>query len=125
MACWVQLDSGPPQLMEMTLGLLVAVVDGGGDGVDEALVGVGREVDDDLGAGRDGGGDTSMSSMTSPSALLALLGEFLPLVDRDGRDGRGGLAEGLEVGGEVGGAEAAAELDDADGLSCGGWPAGN
>ena len=23
MDCWVQLDSGPPQLMEMTLGLLV------------------------------------------------------------------------------------------------------
>ncbi len=48
---------GAPQLMEMTLGLFLVSWTGGGDGVDETLVGVGGEVDDDVGAGCDGGCD--------------------------------------------------------------------
>ena len=98
-------------------------MDGGGDGVDEALVGVGREVDDDLAPGATAA-ETSMSSMTSPSALLALLGEFLPSSTETAVTVGGLLAEGFEVGGDIGGAVAAAELDDADGLSCRGCACG-
>ena len=62
-----------------------------------------------------------MSSITSPSALLALLGAFLPPSTETGVTDGALLAESLEVGGDVGGAVAAAELDDADGLpGCGG-----
>ena len=44
-------------------------MDGGGDGVDESLVGVGGEVDDDLRAGRDGGGDFDIEHDFSVGAV--------------------------------------------------------
>jgi len=46
--------------------------------------------------------------MTSPSALSAVVGEFFGSVDEDRCDFGSLLAEGLEVGGEVGGFIAAA-----------------
>ena len=61
-----------------------------------------------------------MSSITSPSAPLAFPGSVFALVDGDGGDLGCGAAECLEVRGEVGGAVAAAELDETDGLAGGG-----
>ena len=101
-------------------GFVGGVVDGSGDGVDEALVGVGGEVDDDLCAGRDGGGDFDVEHDLAVGAV-GVGGCVLAAVYGDGGDGRDSLAEAFEVGGDVGGAVAAAELDDADGLVLPRW----
>ncbi len=88
-------------------GLVFGVVDGGGDGVDEALVGVGGEVDDDLGAGCDGCGDFDVEHDFAVGAV-GVGGRVLAAVDGDSGDVGGFLSEGFEVGGDVGGAVAAA-----------------
>ena len=72
-------------------------MDGGGDGVDEALVGVGGEVDDDVGAGRDGGGDFDVEHDFAVGAV-GVGGAVFASVDGDGGDRGGLLAEGFEVG---------------------------
>ena len=59
-----------------------------------------------------------MSRATSPSAPDGSPpGTLVPPVNRDCNDGRRGEAEAAEEGGDVGGLEAAAELEDADGLA--------
>ena len=50
--CSVQEFSGPPQLIEMIEGFSVSVVHGRGDGVDESLIRVRREIRGDLRGGR-------------------------------------------------------------------------
>jgi hypothetical protein len=76
-ACAVQVDSGPPQLIEITLGLFVesctAVVTASMNpwsvfGVKYTATFAPDAMD----------AQTSISSSTSPSALFALLGVFLP-----------------------------------------------
>ncbi len=96
-----------------------AVVDGGADGVDEALVGVGSEVDDDVCAGGDGCGDFDVEHDFAVGTIGSV-GLVLALVDGNGRHLRFREAEALEVGGDVGCFEAAAQLDEADGLAGGG-----
>ena len=115
----VQLDFGRAPADGDDAGFVFGVVDGGADGVDEALVGVGGEVDDDVGAGSDGGGDFNVEHDFAVGAV-GVGGAVLAAVDEDCGDCWGLLAEGFEVGGEVGGLVAAAQLDDADGLACGG-----
>ena len=66
-------------------GVVGGVVDRGGDGVDEALVGVGREVDDDLGAGRDGGRHFDVEHDFAVGAV-GVAGGVLAAVYRDRRD---------------------------------------
>ncbi len=97
-------------------GLVGGVVDGGGDGVDEALVGVGAEVNGDFCAGGNGRGDFNVEHYFAVRALR-VGGGVLAAVDEDRRDAGSGDADGLEVGGDVGRPIAAAELDDADGLA--------
>ena len=59
--------------------------------------------------------------MTSPSARRWRVGRgVFSSIDRDGGDGGRREVEGLEVGGNVCRTVAAAELDEADGLACGG-----
>lgn len=79
------------------------------------LVGIGREVDDDLRAVSDGAGD-HMSSITSPSALRSAPGLLVP-PSADGGDVRARDPERGEVGVEIRLLEAAAELDDRDRLA--------
>src|SRR5216683_1568109 len=88
-------------------GFVFGVVDGVADGVDEALVGVGGEVDGDVGAGRDGGGDLDVEHDFAVGAV-GVGGGVLGAVDRDCGDLGCLLAEGLEVGGEIGGPVASA-----------------
>ena len=90
---------------------------GVGDRIDEALIGVGREVDGDGGAGRDGGGDLDVEHHLAVGARGGG-GRVFAAVDRDGGDAGRGEAERLEVGGEIGRAITAAELDEPDGLAC-------
>ena len=104
-------------------GVVGGVVDGGGDGVDEALVGVGGEVDDDLCAGSDGGGDFDVEHDLAVGAV-GVGGCVLAAVYGDGGDLRDWLAEAFEVGADVGGSVASAEFDDADGLVCCGGSCG-
>src|SRR5882757_6665198 len=104
-------------------GFVFGVVDGGGDGVDEALVGVGGEVDDDFSAGCYGGGDFDVEHDFAVGAVGVGGGVFCA-VDRDCGYGGGFLAEGFEVGGEVGGLVASSQFDDADGLAGGGGVGG-
>ena len=104
-------------------GLVGGVVDGGGDGVGKALVGVGRKVDDDLCAGRDGGGDLDVEHDLTIGAVR-VGGRILALVYEDCGDGGRLLAEGLEVGSDVGGAVPSTQFDDADGLPGGGGCSG-
>ena len=73
----VQLDSAAAPTDGDDAGVVGGVVDGGGDGVDEALVGVGGEVDDDLGAGSDGGGDFDVEHDFAVGAV-GVGGAFLP-----------------------------------------------
>ncbi len=93
--------------MEMTLGLFLVSWMACGDGVDEALVGIGGEVDDDVGAGCYGGGDLDVEHDLAVGAV-GVGGGVLAAVDRDHGDFGGFLAERFEVGGEVGGLVAAA-----------------
>ena len=96
-------------------GLVGGVVDGGGDGVDETLVGVGSEVDDDVGAGSDSGGYFDVEHNFAVGAVGVGGGVFCA-VNEDGGDLRGCYAEGFEIGFDVGAAVASAELEDGDGL---------
>ena len=98
-------------------------MDGGGDGVDESLVGVGGEVDDDVGSGSDGSCDFDVEHDLAVGAV-GVGGSVLAAVDEDCGDVGGFLAEGFEVGGDIGSSVAAAKLDDADGLARGGGVGG-
>ena len=92
-------------------------MDGGGDGVDESLIGVGGEVDDNLCAGSNGGGDFDVEHNFAVGTV-GVGGGVLAAVYRDCGDLRGFLTEGFEVGLDVCGAVASAELEDGDGLVC-------
>ena len=122
-ACAVQLDSGPPQLIEITLGIIGRVVHRAADRIDEALVGVGREVDNNLCARGDGRRDFDIQHHLAVRAV-GVAGRVLAFVHRNrGHLGRG-LSQSFEVGGKIRGAVATAQLDDADGLPGGGCPWG-
>ncbi len=97
-------------------GLAGGVMDGGRDGVGEALIGVGSKVDRDGGAGGDGCGyfyvEKDLTIGTVGAGRLVFC-----LVDRDGIDRGGILAQRAEVDFKIGLLEAAAEFDQADGLA--------
>ena len=95
--------------------LVGRVVDGLRDGVDEPLIGVGREVDDDLGARGDRAGHLDVEHHLAVGVLVGARAVGAA-VDRDRGDRRRGDRQPLEVRGEVGLGEAAAELDDPDRL---------
>jgi hypothetical protein len=82
-------------------------VDGRGDGVNEALVGVGSEVDNDVGSGRDGGGDLDVEHDLAVGAV-GVGGRVFAAVDEDRGDSGSLLTEGFEVCGDVGGFVASA-----------------
>ena len=98
-------------------GLAGGVVNGGGDGVEEALVGIGGEVDGDGGALGYGSGDFDVEEDFAVGAVGVTAWDVVGSVDRDGGDGGWSEAETVEVGLEIGSLVAAAEFDDADGLS--------
>ena len=85
-ACWVHLDSAAAPADGDDAGLVGGVVDGGADGVDEALVGVGGEVDDDLCAGSYGCGDFDVEHDFAVGAV-GVGGRVFAAVDGDGDDG--------------------------------------
>ncbi len=93
-------------------------MDGGGDGVDEALVGVGSEVDGDVGAGGDGSGDFDVEHDFTVGAI-GRGGRVLATIDGDGDDGWGFETEGFEVGRDIGRPVATTEFDETDGLAGG------
>ncbi len=84
----------------------------GGDGVEEAAVGVGGEVDDDRRLGGQGAGDLDVEQHLTVGALRVLAGDVGRAVDADGADRRGSDAQAGEVGVEVGLGVAATQLDD-------------
>ena len=97
-------------------------MDGSGDRVDEALIGVGGEIDRDLDAWRDGADHLDVEHDLGVSAIRS--GRLIaPVIDRDGDDRRHLQAELLEVGLQVGGAEATPELNDAHALTLAGGAA--
>ncbi len=85
------------------------------DCIDETLIRIRREVHDNIGSGATAA-ETSMSSITSPSAPFGSPGEFVRLIDRNCRDLRSGLPEALEVRRDIGRAVSSAEFEYADRL---------
>ena len=94
------------------------VVHRAADGIDEALVGIGCEVDNDLCPRGDGSRDFDIEHDLAIRAVR-VAGRVLALVHRDSSYRGRRLAQSFEVGGEVRGAIAATQLDDADGLAGG------
>ena len=86
------------------------------DGIDEALVGIGREVDNDLCPRRDGSGDLDIEHDLAIRAV-GVARRVLALVDGYSSHLGRFLTQSFEVGGKIRGAIAAAQLDDADGLA--------
>ncbi len=93
------------------------VMDGGRDGVEEALIGVRGKVHGEGCAGSDRAGDLDVQQHLAVSAAGVFTGNVLGFVDGDGIDRRRGQLESPEVGFDVGGRKASSELDDADGLA--------
>jgi hypothetical protein len=89
-------------------------VDGRGDGIDKAAVGVGRVVHRDLRLRRDRARDLDVEHHFGIGAIRIADRLVVAAIDRDGSDGRNRNIEAVEVGGEVGRGVAAAELDDPD-----------
>jgi hypothetical protein len=89
------------------------VVDRLRDGVEEAPVGVRREVDDNRGPGRNRAGDLDVKHHLAIGTVRRCW-IVAAAIDRDGRDGRPGNAERLEIEVEVGRPEPAAQLDQGD-----------
>ena len=85
-----------------------------GDRVDEAGVGVGREVDDDRGAGRDSAGDLNVEHHLDVGFSAR---RVAPAIDALRRHAWHLNAQLGEVGREVARAISATELDDCDCLS--------
>ena len=94
-------------------------MDGGGDRVEKALVSVRGEVDGDGGAWGYGAGDFDVEQDFAVGAVGVAAGYVIGTVDGDRGHGGWGKAEVGEVGLEVRGLVAAAELDDADSLAGG------
>ena len=115
-ACAVQPLSGPPQLIDTTLGLWGLVVRGLADGVDEALVGVGREVDGQRGVRRARTRHLNVQRHLSVGVRV-LARRVNCAIHQDRDDLRWRESHGLEGGPGVGVGDAAAELDDGDGLA--------
>ena len=91
-------------------------MDGGGDGVLKALIGVGREVDGDARAGRDRSGDLDIEGDLAVGAV-GIAGGVGAAIDRHGNDGGRRDAELAEVGLDVGVVVAAAQFDERDALA--------
>ena len=92
-------------------------VDGLADRVEEARVGVRREVHRDRGAGGERAGNLDVEQHLAVGALRIAAGLVGGAVDADRGDRRAGDAEAGEVRVELGLREAAAEFDDRDRLS--------
>ena len=88
----------------------------GGHRVDEALVGVGREVDHLGGSRGHRAGHLDVELHLAVRAVGVLAGHVAGAVDALGRHRRDGEAEAGKVGVQVAGGEAAAQLDDPDRL---------
>ena len=84
--------------------------------IDESLVGVGREIDGDVCSGGDRARDLDVESDLAVGTV-GVAWRVGAAVDGDRRDLRFNDAELAEIGAQVAGVVAAAEFDDADGLS--------
>ena len=91
-------------------------MDGGGDGVEEALIGVRREVDDDLRGGGDRSGDFDVEHHFAVGAV-GIAGAVCASIDGDGDDLRRGEIERVEIVAQVVELKAPAEFDEADALA--------
>ena len=115
-ACAVQFDLGRAPADRDDRRLVDVVVDGGRDRVEEALVGVGREVDGDRRLGRDRRRDLDVEHHLAVGAVG--VGRMVAAaVDADRLDVGSRQPEAAEIGADVGRLEAAAELDDGDALA--------
>ncbi|OIQ67552.1 hypothetical protein GALL_508680 [mine drainage metagenome] len=99
--------------------LVFGIVDGVGDRVDEARVGVGREVNDDARPRSDSARHLDVQHDLAVRAV-GITRIVLASADRHGDHLGRLLPQRLEIGGDIGLAETTAELDEADGLAgCG------
>jgi hypothetical protein len=88
------------------------------DRVEKALRGVGSEIDDDLGLGGDGRGDFNVEHHFAIGSVRVSTWRICRAVHQDARHRGRGQAQAGKVRGQVGGLEAAAQLDDPDALPC-------
>lgn len=92
-------------------------MNGGGDGIEETLVGVGREVDREGSGVRDGSGDFKIERDTGVSAAGIADGRIGTAIDGNGGDLGCFEIEALEKGVQVGSVVAAAKFEDADAIA--------
>jgi hypothetical protein len=110
-------DSAPPQLIDTTDGFRTLVMHRRGDGIEEALVGVGREVNRDLRPGRDGADHFDIEQHLAIGAVRIAHRLVAGAVHRDrGHARRGTDFQLAEIGGEVGGLVSASQFDYGDRL---------
>ena len=117
MDCEVQVDSAPPQLMEMTEGLFVVSWIARGDGVEKSRVRVRAEIHGNSRLRRDRARHLDVEHHLAVRAVRIAGRAVGRMIDGHRSDRRRGYVETAEIGAEVRGPIAPAQLDERDALT--------